>query len=53
MTLTFACGHKADVSPEVTEPPVCPVCREARVSRVEAPAPRFRGVATGPLCVKG
>jgi len=53
MTITFACGHAVTVPREISEPPICPVCRESRVRTVDAPAPTFRGVATGPLCVKG
>jgi len=47
MTVTFACGHTATV--ESTDTPVCH-CGERRVSRVDAPPPRFHGVATGPYC---
>lgn len=53
MTVTFACGHVVQVPREISDSPVCPVCQEHRVSAVVAPAPTFRGVATGPLCVKG
>lgn len=53
MTITFACGHKATVSREISDRPRCPQCAETRISHVDAPPPTFRGVATGPLCVKG
>lgn len=41
MTVTFACGHKASVGRDVKDPPVCAVCGERRVQRVDAPKPRF------------
>jgi predicted RNA-binding Zn-ribbon protein involved in translation (DUF1610 family) len=48
--VTFACGHVlADVDAS-QDAPVCPECGERRIVRVNAPQPKFRGVATGPLC---
>ena len=45
----FACGH-AQRWHDADGAPVCSVCRETRVARVQAPPPRFRGHASGP-CV--
>ena len=47
MTVKFACGHELTME-DATAAPLCPTCREHRVSRVWAPAPRFRGLCTGP-----
>lgn len=43
----FRCGH---VQPwaESPQPPVCAACGERQIGRTFAPAPRFRGVASGP-----
>jgi hypothetical protein len=49
MTVTFACGHRLDVSDDETTAPECPRCHETRIVRVVAPPPRFTGVARGPL----
>ncbi len=50
MTLTFACGCRIVVSDGVSMPPRCETCHETRITRVECPPPRFRGVASGPHC---
>lgn len=51
MTLRFRCGHSARIDPDKTPTPVC-ACGERRIARVlDAPAPRFTGVATGPHAV--
>lgn len=50
ITVTYACGHTANVSAKGDVPPICE-CGERRVSRVKAPAPRFRGVCQGPSAV--
>jgi hypothetical protein len=47
ITVTFACGHRAAVTPSASESPVCP-CGNRTVRTVEAPAPRFTGVCHGP-----
>lgn len=57
IVVTFACGCRQDVpdaeAVKDSVAPVCPTHNESRISRVEAPAPRFRGVAArGPLAVK-
>lgn len=50
MTITFKCGHPSiDLANDAKEAPVCPVCRERRIVRVKAPAPRFSGACKGPL----
>lgn len=41
MTVTFACGHKASLPSDVKDTPVCPTCQESRITRVDAPKPRF------------
>ena len=46
ITVTMACGHV--LSGDAKAAPYCPLCREVRVSRVKAPAPRFRGYCVGP-----
>ena len=43
----FACGHTL-TSPDDMTHAQCPACGERRVSRVTAPAPRFRGLVDGP-----
>lgn len=48
--LTFACGHGQAWSDG--QEPRCEQCGERRVSRVTAPAPRFRGVCTGPSATR-
>ena len=48
ITLRFACQHVIDVSDDATETPRCPICGEARVQHVTAPAPRFTGACRGP-----
>ena len=48
VTVTFACGHRAQVGTNVDTQPCCPECGERTVQRVKARAPRFVGVATGP-----
>lgn len=47
ITVRFACGHAESVDVKVVDTPVC-WCGERRVSHVDAPRPRFRGVAQGP-----
>ena len=42
----FACGHRFSV--DGNSAPVCPTCGERRVSRTQAPAPRFVGICSGP-----
>jgi hypothetical protein len=57
VTVTFACGCTQDV-PEAdtindSVAPRCPTHNESRITRVESPPPRFRGVAArGPLAEK-
>lgn len=52
--VTFKCAHPSvQIEPAQSEPPVCPVCGERQIANTHAPAPRFRGVASGPLIVKG
>jgi hypothetical protein len=53
MTLTFACGHQVERAAEQDAAPRCAICQEHRVTRVDAPAPRFRGLCSGPVAVKG
>ncbi len=48
MTVTFVCGHTQPIGS--TDVALCAVCGEHRVTRVTAPPPKFRGVATGPYC---
>lgn len=48
ITIRFACGHGFSLEPTSDVAPVCPTCGERRVSRVDAPAPRFTGWVTGP-----
>lgn len=56
VTLVLACGCqvKLDASQAATYEPVCKIHGTVSVERVDAPAPRFMGVAArGPLAVKG
>ncbi len=46
--VSFACGHRLDMETAGGAPPICPQCSERRVAHVKAPAPRFRGIVTGP-----
>lgn len=48
----FACGHELKDVETGQSAPVCPSCGETRIARVQAPKPKFRGVATGPCCVE-
>lgn len=49
MDLLFRCGHSMRVDPDKVSSPVC-ACGERQIARaLNAPAPRFRGVASGPL----
>lgn len=48
MTLTFRCGHVAQVE-ESAASPVCPVCGREGVSAAQVRRPTFRGACTGPL----
>ena len=50
--VTFKCGHSTALS-DVKDAPICPTCGERQVANVQAPAPVFRGVGSGPLQVKG
>ena len=44
ITVSFPCPHASVEWDEGTGgTPQCPICGERRVSRVQAPAPRFRG----------
>ena len=45
----FACGHSRAVGLNQSDP-VCQECGDRTVRRVQARAPRFVGVATGPYC---
>lgn len=47
MTVTFACGHKAEIPETASLPPQCG-CGEKRVQAVKARAPRFVGACSGP-----
>jgi hypothetical protein len=47
VTATMACGHQITLA-DGSIAPQCPTCGEVRVSRVKAPAPRFRGMVLGP-----
>ena len=47
MTVTYACGHTADVGENPSAAPVCG-CGETRIQRTQARAPRFRGSCSGP-----
>jgi hypothetical protein len=48
LTVTFGCGHTAEIG-ETSDAPMCPVCADTRVSRTNAPAPRFSGFCSSPL----
>ena len=48
LRVTFRCGHELPVSETATAAPVC-ACGETRIVDVQAPAPRFTGVGSGPL----
>ena len=48
--ITFACGHGQ--AWQDGGAPICATCGERRVSRVKAPAPRFRGVCVGPSATR-
>lgn len=50
MELTFACGTVGHVGTRGDERPICPHCGTEQVRAVKVRAPRFVGVATGPLC---
>ena len=47
ITVTFACGHRAEVSAD-HDPSLRCHCGETRVQRVKAPVPTFRGFCVGP-----
>jgi len=53
ITVRFACGHEVELDATETDTPVCPKCREIRISRVQAPSPRFRGMGSGPCHQEG
>jgi hypothetical protein len=44
----FACGHEAQMDDRVMDRPACHVCGNTTVARTFAPAPRFRGLCSGP-----
>lgn len=46
ITVTFECGHSRTTSGSETTP-TC-ACGESKITRVDAPAPTFRGHARGP-----
>lgn len=46
ITIHFACGHTALSDGKGS--PLCIVCKEVRITSVEARAPIFRGAVTGP-----
>ena len=51
MRVTFNCGHPAVLVPEtVDQQPTCPMCGDRLVRAVQARAPRFVGLASGPYC---
>ncbi len=50
LLLTFRCGHHATIEQSGGAAPVCEVCGERQVARVQAPRPVFRGVGSGPCC---
>jgi hypothetical protein len=47
MKVTFRCGHTWPVSETQDDRPQCP-CGETKITRCASPAPRIRGVASGP-----
>ena len=47
MTVLFRCGHSWPFSARTDDRPQCP-CGETVIVRSNAPAPRIRGVASGP-----
>ena len=51
--VVFKCGHKGVVVEDpIKAPPACPQCGERQIGTVYAPAPKFRGVGSGPLMEK-
>jgi len=50
--VTFACGHRVDVSEGVKEPPCCKVCGERQVRQVVAPKPTFQFLEAAPVALK-
>ena len=50
MTIHFACGHALTIGDNQQTAPLCVICGESRIQSVQARAPRFVGVASGPLC---
>lgn len=45
----MACGHPSlNLDPAKDAAPRCPVCGDDRVARVQAMAPKFRGIVRGP-----
>jgi hypothetical protein len=48
MVVKFACGHGMELGDNPNGSPVCG-CGEKQIARVQARAPRFTGVATGPF----
>lgn len=47
MTITFACGHTAQIGDNPSSAPICG-CGERQIQGVQARAPRFTGACTGP-----
>ena len=50
--ITFACGHRLDVSDAVKDPPCCRECGERRVQQVKAPKPKFSFLEAAPVALK-
>jgi hypothetical protein len=49
LTILFRCGHRASIDVDKMPSPVCGLCGDRQVARVlDAPVPRFTGVAVGP-----
>ena len=52
--VTFKCGHPGvQLEASVDKAPVCPVCGDRQIANTHAPAPKFKGVGSGPVMVKG
>jgi hypothetical protein len=49
IVVRFQCEHQQTIAEQDDAPPVCKICGCDRLRRVDAPAPRFTGVAQGPL----
>lgn len=49
IAISFACGHDLQmIDVDRVPEPHCPHCGESRMARVDAPAPRITGCASGP-----